>query len=75
MSGDEAKKFQDDLANFLSMMKTLRMTYDPELYPVNVLQLQETKWTKKMEDIITNATKLVDESKSNAWHYVFSVDG
>ena len=67
MCGGEAKKFQDDISNILSMMKTLRTTYDPGLYPVNILQLQETKWTKKMEDLITNATKLVDESKCNAW--------
>ena len=52
MSGNEAKQFQDDLANISSMMKTLRMTYDPKLYLVNVLQLQESKWTKKMEDIV-----------------------
>ena len=38
MSGGESKKFQDDLANILCMMKTLKMTYDPKLYPVNVLR-------------------------------------
>ena len=67
MSGNEAKQFQDDLANISSMMKTLRMTYDPKLYLVNVLQLQESKWTKKMEDIVTNTNKLVDESKTKSW--------
>ena len=67
MSGGEAENFQDDLVNILSMMKTLRMTYDPKLYPVNVLQLQESKWTKKMEEIVSNATKLIDESKSKPW--------
>ena len=67
MSVGEAEKFQDDLVNILSMMKTLKMTYDPKLYPVNVLQLQEPKWTKKMEEVVSNATKIVDESKSKSW--------
>ena len=67
MSGDEAKVFQDELANISSMMKTLRSTYDPQLYPVNILQLQESNWTRKMEDMITNANKLVDESKNKPW--------
>ena len=67
MSDGEAEKFQDDLVNILSMMKTLKMTYDPKLYPVNVLQLQESKWTKKMEEVVSNATKIVDESKSKSW--------
>ena len=64
---EEVRKFQEDIANVGSRFNTLIMTYDPSQFPVKVVRLQEANWTRKLEDCIDGATKLIEEVKDKDW--------
>ena len=61
--GDEAK-YHDDLAQIVATMNVLVRTYDPDKYPVAILQMNKSEWINKVENCSINATRIINHAKT-----------
>ena len=64
--GDEAK-YHDDLAQIVATMNVLVRTYDPDKYPVAILQMNKSEWINKVENCSINATRTINNAKTKPW--------
>ena len=62
-----AELFQDKMKSCALKMISILELYDPELYPVNVLQQNEGKWTKLAQECFQELLSIMLEAEDADW--------
>ena len=62
-----AEMFRAKMKSFVTKMISILELYDPELYPVNVLQQNEGKWTKLAQECYQEMLSVMLEAEDADW--------